>query len=219
MHSHDVEVSSGRHGVRRFGRPGRGAASALAAALGFCLIAGEARAQLDHDMAFARELGIELDLRLPLGQQVALAELDGMRGGFITVGGVDVRFGFDIVTNVSGQIVQRFTLPRGTDRMTMQAMGPDGTLETSVVPVARGPGMEAPRLPNVETVVANGNTRIDTSFDAGLSTVIANTMNGVDIRRTAIFDVDLIGMRGRLGASSAHEALLTALAASRNLRR
>jgi hypothetical protein len=219
MQSHDVEVSSSRRSARRFGRPGRGSTSALAAACVFCLIAGEARAQLDHDIAFARALGIELDLGLALGQQVAVAELDDMRGGFITAGGVDVRFGFDIVTNVAGQVVQRFTLPRGTDRMTMQAMGTDGTLEPTVVPVARGPGMEAPRLPTVETIVANGNTRIDTSLDAGLSTVIANTMNGVDIRRTAIFDVDLIGMRGRLGASSAHEALLTALAASRNLRR
>lgn len=195
--------------------------AALIAAVGsLCFLPpGTSAALEDHDTAFARELGLSVPVATEFGTAIALSELGSLRGGFLTAGGIDVRFGFDIATLVADLPVQRFVLPRNESQMTVMTMGADGLMGTRTVPVVPGSVESGPLSPPVETVLGDGATRIGTSLDGGITTVIANTANGQQLRRIATFDIELIGLRARLSQSVAHDALLSALAAPRVLRR
>lgn len=195
--------------------------SVLLAAVGcLCLLPPRmGTAQEDHDTAFARELGLSPTTSPEFGTAIASAEMGTLRGGFLTASGIDVRFGFDIATLAADIPIQRFVLPRNESQMTVTNMGPGGVTETWTVPVTPGSVAANPLSPPVEAVLGDGATRIGTSFDGGITTVIANTANGQHLRRVATFDVELIGLRTRLGQSAAHDALLSALAAPRVLRR
>lgn len=195
--------------------------TAMLAAVGcLCLLSpAVVAAQEDHDAAFARELGLSIPAPTEFGTAIALAEMGTLRGGFLTASGIDVRFGFDIATLAADIPVQRFVLPRNESQMTVTNMGPGGVTESWTVPVTPGSVNTGPLSPPVEAVLGDGATRIGTSFDGGITTVIANTVNGQNLRRVATFDIELIGLRARLSQSVTHDALLSALSAPRVLRR
>lgn len=162
----------------------------------FCLLLSHQAASSSLDAFYADALGLQNE-----GPAlVAAAELDGMRGGFALPGGIVVGFGFDITTAVNGLPIQRFTLAT------------DGTLAVSGAPgapPATGGGQPLPVL--AQTILNDGATRILTALDLGsAATIIANSADGQQITRRAVFSIEVDGLGAQLAQRSRDAALLDA---------
>lgn len=167
-----------------------------------CALLAQPAAASSLDLFYADALGLGDDAPVA----VAAAELDGMRGGFALPGGVVVGFGFDITTAVNGLPVQRFTLAA------------DGTLAVSGAPgapPASGDGQPLPVL--ARTILNDGATRILTALDLGsAATIIANSADGQQITRHAVFTIEVDGLGAQL-ARRARDGVLFDAATTRRL--
>ncbi len=119
-------------------------------------------------------------------------ELDALRGGFSLPGGMELRFGFDMTTSVGGVPMQQFTLAPAS-LAALSGMG----------------GLPA----RADVILNGGATRIETQIGNGIGTMIQNRMDGAQIQRSTVIDIDIAGMRGMLGRGSAQSMTATALEA------
>jgi hypothetical protein len=130
------------------------------------------------------------------------AELDNMRGGF-DVGGITVRFGFEIVNTLNSVVVDKFTMPLtnlGIDpvNITHTQTSQDGSASTvttlaSLTPLAGG------WLLN-RTDLNGGKTAMAFSFKNGVLSLIQNSANSQKIQSQANIGLNVSGLTSTLRA-------------------
>jgi len=112
------------------------------------------------------------------------AELEGMRGGFMTVGGLEINFGIQMQTLVNGaaQLASALTLD---DIIAGQ--------------ITNGTNLGSVKL--TSTDAANMSTFINHSFNgSGIGATVVNSENGLDISNFATLTIDIVGL-GQTGAN------------------
>jgi hypothetical protein len=148
------------------------------------------------------------------GVTVASAELQEMRGGFFDSSGFLVRFGFDISTHVNGILTQRLTLADtnitpSMSSLTVNETQSDGTVTPRPITqtsLASGPA-------TFVNTANGGATTISTSLaSGGIISAIQNSANNQLIQRTAVINLEVIGLRNILNNHSAARFTSQALA-------
>jgi hypothetical protein len=176
------------------------------------------RAASDLYRSYAAALGLEDDGAAPLqlaGNAIAAEELAEMRGGFAMPGGMTVAFGFDIETRLGGVTAERLNMPN-------TALGPGMAAPVMTVTDANGVARQvtmsgAPFM--VESVGANGATRVQTMIGNGITSIVQNAANGQQVQRFATVTVDVAGMRGMLTQLGQNRVLESAISAQRAIPR
>jgi hypothetical protein len=176
------------------------------------------RAASDLYRSYAAALGLEDDGAAPLqlaGNAIAAEELAEMRGGFAMPGGMTVAFGFDIETRLGGVTAERLNMPN-------TALGPGMAAPVMTVTDANGVARQvtmsgAPFM--VESVGANGATRVQTMIGNGITSIVQNAANGQQVQRFATVTVDVAGMRGMLTQLGQNRVLESAISAQRTIPR
>jgi len=176
------------------------------------------RAASDLYRSYAAALGLEDDGAAPLqlaGNAIAAEELAEMRGGFAMPGGMTVAFGFDIETRLGGVTAERLNMPN-------TALGPGMAAPVMTVTDANGVARQvtmsgAPFI--VESVGANGATRVQTMIGNGITSIVQNAANGQQVQRFATVTVDVAGMRGMLTQLGQNRVLESAISAQRAIPR
>ena len=176
------------------------------------------RAASDLYRSYAEALGLEDDGAAPLqlaGNAIAAEELAEMRGGFAMPGGMTVAFGFDIETRLGGVTAERLNMPN-------TALGPGMAAPVMTVTDANGVARQvtmsgAPFM--VESVGANGATRVQTMIGNGITSIVQNAANGQQVQRVATVTVDVAGMRGMLTQLGQNRVLESAISAQRAIPR
>ncbi|WP_299391717.1 hypothetical protein [Pelagibius sp.] len=102
--------------------------------------------------------------------------LEEQRGGFLTVGGLQVNFGFEFTTMVNGT-------PQLTSVLTLND-------------IVSGNGV-VPSLNNISISGADGGITeiIHAAGPDGISATILNSQNGIDIENISTLAIDIIGLR------------------------
>lgn len=176
------------------------------------------RAASDLYRSYAAALGLEDDGAAPLqlaGNAIAAEELAEMRGGFAMPGGMTVAFGFDIETRLGGVTAERLNMPN-------TALGPGMAAPVMTVTDANGVARQvtmsgAPIM--VESLGANGATRVQTLISNGITSIVQNAANGQQVQRFATVTVDVAGMRGMLTQLGQNRVLESAISAQRTIPR
>jgi hypothetical protein len=180
--------------------------------------AGPGKAAPDIQEAYAEALGLEdtgrPKLRLATNA-MATDELAELRGGFAMPGGMMVSFGFDIETRLGGVTAERLNMPN-------TALGPGMATPVMTVTDANGVARQvtmsgAPIM--VESLGANGATRVQTLISNGITSIVQNAANGQQVQRFATVTVDVAGMRGMLTQLGQNRVLESALSAQRAIPR
>ena len=149
------------------------------------------------------------------GAQVASADLQEMRGGFVGRSGVLVRFGFDISTRVNGALTQRLVMAdtnigQNLPSVTLQRTAANGATTTETLTqqqLAQAPA-------EFKDVVNGGATTVATSLSSrGIVSAIQNSANNQLIQRTATINLEVVGLRNVLNNNSAGRFVGNALAA------
>jgi hypothetical protein len=180
--------------------------------------AGPGKAAPDIQEAYAEALGLEDTGRPKLrlaANAMATDELAELRGGFAMPGGMMVSFGFDIETRLGGVTAERLNMPN-------TALGPGMATPVMTVTDANGVARQvtmsgAPIM--VESLGANGATRVQTLISNGITSIVQNAANGQQVQRFATVTVDVAGMRGMLTQLGQNRVLESALSAQRAIPR
>lgn len=180
--------------------------------------AGPGKAAPDIQEAYAEALGLEDTGRPKLrlaANAIATDELDELRGGFAMPGGMTVSFGFDIETRLGGVTAERLNMPN-------TALGPGMATPVMTVTDANGVARQvtmsgAPIM--VESLGANGATRVQTLISNGITSIVQNAANGQQVQRFATVTVDVAGMRGMLTQLGQNRVLESAISAQRAIPR
>jgi hypothetical protein len=149
------------------------------------------------------------------GAQVASAELQEMRGGFIGRSGLVVRFGFEIATHVNGALTQRLVLADtniapNLPGVTLQRTAANGA--TTSETITRQNLAQAPA--EFREVLNGGATTVSTSLStSGIVSAIQNSANNQLIQRTATINLEVIGLRNSMNSNAAGRFVNNALAA------
>jgi hypothetical protein len=190
-----------------------------AAILSVTLIgAGPGKAAPDIHEAYAEALGMEdasgPKLRLA-ANAIATDELAEMRGGFAMPGGMMVSFGFNIETRLGGVTAERLNMPN-------TALGPGMSAPMMTVTDANGVARQvtmsgAPFM--VESLGANGATRIQTMISNGITSIVQNAADGQQVQRFTNVSVDVAGMRSMLNQLGQNRVMESAISAQRAIPR
>ncbi len=180
--------------------------------------AGPGKAAPDIQEAYAEALGLEDTGRPKLrlaANAMATDELAELRGGFAMPGGMMVSFGFDIETRLGGVTAERLNMPN-------TALGPGMATPVMTVTDANGVARQvtmsgAPIM--VESLGANGATRVQTLISNGITSIVQNAANGQQVQRFATVTVDVAGMRGMLTQLGQNRVLESAISAQRAIPR
>jgi hypothetical protein len=194
----------------------------LAASVAPLPIAPRTPAAAPLDIVFARALGLEVDaVSSPTATErteprqlfadarpVEAGAMGEMRAGF-AVNGVWVNLGFDMTTTMDGQPVQRMTLPMGGSAVSVASFS-EGEAGTQTV-------LSEATLPlRMEMLARDGATRMMTDIRNGeVTQLLTNRADGLQLQMSAIFDVELVGMREMLVRQATNELVSNALAARR----
>ncbi|MFO0995843.1 MAG: hypothetical protein U1F33_04100 [Alphaproteobacteria bacterium] len=127
------------------------------------------------------------------------AELDNMRGGF-DVGGMTVRFGFELVNMLNGVIVDKFTMPLtnvGTDPIAITHLSnvQGGTQQTQTTEILT----QLPKGALVDRTFNNGQTRMAFSINSsGVMSLVQNGANSQNIQSLANINLNVSGLTSQL---------------------
>lgn len=185
--------------------------------------AGGTPAAATLDTLFARALGLDMEAvqpMVPMAHQAAPPQLFAdarpveahamgeMRAGF-AVNGVWVNLGFDVTASMDGQPVHRMTLPMGSSAVSVASFsegdaGMQAVLSEATLPL------------RMETLARDGATRMLTDIRAGeVTQLLTNRADGLQMQLSAVFDVELVGMRDMLVRQALNELTSNALTARR----
>ncbi|MBM3593500.1 MAG: hypothetical protein FJX32_12630 [Alphaproteobacteria bacterium] len=180
--------------------------------------AGSGKAAPDIHEAYAEALGLDeaVTPRLRVAAAaIATDELAELRGGFAMPGGMMVSFGFDIETRLGGVTAERLNMPN-------TALGPNMATPMMTVTDANGVARQVAMSGTpfmVETLGANGATRIQTMISNGITSIVQNAANGQQVQRFATVTVDVAGMRSMLNQFGQNRVLESAISAQRAIPR
>lgn len=180
--------------------------------------AGSGKAAPDIQEAYTEALGLEDTGRPKLrlaANAMATDELAELRGGFAMPGGMMVSFGFDIETRLGGVTAERLNLPN-------TALGPGMATPVMTVTDANGVARQvtmsgAPIM--MESLGANGATRVQTLISNGITSIVQNAANGQQVQRLTSVSVDVVGMRSMLTQLGQNRVMESAISAQRAIPR
>ena len=178
------------------------------------MLSGPVRAASDLVQTYAAALGLEDADTGPFrlaGNAVAVEELAEMRGGFAMPGGMMVSFGFNIETRLGGVTAERLNMPN-------TALGPGMAAPIMTITDAHGVARQvtmsgAPFM--VESLGANGATRIQTLISNGIASIVQNAADGQQVQRFTNVSVDVAGMRSMLNQLGQNRVMENAISAQR----
>jgi hypothetical protein len=179
---------------------------------------GPGNAAPDMHEAYAEALGLE-DMGRPklrlAANAIATDELAELRGGFAMPGGMMVSFGFDIETRLGGVTAERLSMPN-------TALGPGMATPVMTVTDANGVARQVTMSGTpfmVESLGANGATRIQTMISNGITSIVQNAANGQQVQRLTSVSVDVAGMRSMLTQLGQNRVMESAISAQRAIPR
>jgi hypothetical protein len=126
-----------------------------------------------------------------------------------------VSFGFNIETSLGGVTTERLNMPN-------TALGPGMAAPIMTVTDANGVARQvtmsgAPFM--VESLGANGATRIQTLISNGITSIVQNAADGQQVQRFTNVSVDVAGMRSMLNQLGQNRVMENAISAQRAIPR